>query len=97
MTTLTSASTFAEVEAEYLDNADYAEAGSRTKALAFATACRYLLLLLPKRTEKGGPGGAATEYDPTVLERQLNTAQRYASASAAGGGYRHVDFSEFRD
>jgi hypothetical protein len=43
MSTLSSASTFDQVWASFLDNASYEEDDSRTKALAFKTACIFLL------------------------------------------------------
>ena len=36
------------------DNADYAETGSVTKAKAFETACRRLVVLLPSEIQGGG-------------------------------------------
>lgn len=47
MPSLTSASTLAQVEASYDDNASYAEDASVAKAKAFVTACRILLRRLP--------------------------------------------------
>lgn len=43
MSTLSSVSTLAEVQAAYDDNASWQEDGSVAKAKAFATACRMLL------------------------------------------------------
>lgn len=53
MSTLTSASTDAQVFASYDDNASYEEDGSRTKALAFRTACMILLRRRPSLATRG--------------------------------------------
>ena len=47
MSTLTSASTLAQVQAAYADNASYVEDNSVAKCRAFITACTILLLKLP--------------------------------------------------
>jgi hypothetical protein len=53
MASLSSTSTIAEIEAAYADNAGYAEDNSPSKARAFITACRLLLL---KRPTEAGSG-----------------------------------------
>lgn len=97
--TLSSASTDAEVEDAYADNASYAEDGSVAKARAFITACRLLLLRRPSQASKGGPGGAALEFDPTLYERQITQAEQYIAVNntAAGSGVRYTDFADFRE
>ena len=100
MSTLTSSSTLAEIQAAYIDNASYAEDGSVAKARAFITACRILLLRLPKRARHGG-GGEEIELDPESIRSELKAAQRYVSTNAGvgagGAGVKHVDFAGFRD
>ena len=51
---LSSASSLANVQNAYDDNACYAEVGSINQAHGFITACRLLLRRLPKRVSKGG-------------------------------------------
>ena len=97
---LDSASTFQEVVDAYADNASYAEDGSATKARAFCTACRLLLLQLPKRAASGGPRGEELEMEPQSIENQLNQARQWLNVnvdSAGSGRTRYSDFSGFRD
>ena len=63
MSTLTSASTLAQVKAAYADNASYVEDNSVAKCRAFITACTILLLNLP--AEQG------TREAQLVRQRQL--------------------------
>lgn len=94
MATLTSASTLAEIKAAYIDNASYAEDGDTTKARAFVTACRILLLKLPKRASFGR-GLSDQELDLGVLRDELRTAQRYL-AGRGSAAIRHADLRDFR-
>jgi hypothetical protein len=83
----------------YLTNAAYEEEGDLAKAKLFATACRKLLALPLTRTAKGGRGGDEAELDPTVIERQLDSARRWIAAEAAAqdnSAVRHADFTDFR-
>ena len=50
---LTSASTDAQVWAEFDDNADFESTGSRSQALAFRTAIRYLMRRRPTEIGRG--------------------------------------------
>lgn len=102
MSSLTSSSTLAEVEAAYVDNASYAEDGSVVKAKAFITACRILLLKIPKST--GSRNGTAV-YGPDLIQREMATAQAWVTANdtsdasgAATGGpvVTRVSFENFR-
>lgn len=95
MSTLSSSSTFAEMQAAYIDNASYAEDGSLAKARAFITACRCLLLKLPKRSKHGL--NQETEFEPSLLRQELLQAQQYVNASVSGGGVRHLSVEGFRD
>jgi len=99
MSTLTSSSTLDEVKAAYIDNASYAEDSSVAKARAFITACRILLMRLPKRVSRGG--GEEIELNPERIQAELRAAQQYVNANAGvgdgGAGVRHVDFTGFRD
>ena len=50
MSTLSSSSTRADVEAAYADDASYVEDASVPKARVFVTACRLLILKYPRST-----------------------------------------------
>jgi hypothetical protein len=70
MGTLTAASTLAQVEASYDNNASYAEDNSPTKAKAFVTACRFLLRRLPAEGDAGEPPVARGE--PETMQAELD-------------------------
>ena len=83
MSALSSASSLDEIQAAYADAACYQEDGSASKARAFITACRLLLLQLPKRVSKGGRAqGEEVELDPGLLARQIDEAKRYLTSTA---------------
>lgn len=98
MSTLNSASTFEQIQAAYADNASYQEDGSAAKARAFITACRLLLLKLPKRVSKGGKSqGEEIELDPRLLAEQIGEAKRYLSeANIATAPPRCYSLENFR-
>lgn len=103
MSTLTSASTLAQVRAAYMDGASYAEDASPSKCKAFITACRFLLLMMPKRASHGGRQGEEIEIDPSVIQEEKEAAENWLSGNdptgsgSAGGGIVHVDFNGFRE
>ena len=80
MATLSSNSTDAEVWAAYDDNASYEEDGSRTKALAFVTACRILRRRLPLSAGRG-PQTVTRES----LDAEIATARAWLDGSRKGG------------
>ena len=96
--TLTSASTIAQIVAAYMDNMSYEEDASTTKALAFKTACRGILVKRPRRVSFGGE---EVELDLALVQKQLEEASTWlagaAELSSGGSGYLHPDLSEFRD
>ncbi len=96
---LSSASTYEEIKAAYLDNASYLEDGSAVKARVFITACRYLLLVLPKRVSKGGKSqGEEIELDPGLIQREIGQAQVFLTqANLAAAPPVHYSFENFRD
>ncbi len=96
MSSLDSTSTLAQIKAAYYDNASYDEDSSTAKASAFATACRFLLLKLPKRMAHGGRGGDEVELDPVQIRLQLDAARQWVSANQVGGSVKHVSFANFR-
>jgi hypothetical protein len=98
--TLTSASSNAEIEAAYVDNASYQEDADPVKARAFVTACRIILLIRPQRTARGN--AVSLEYNLELIKEQLQEAQRWLAANPAALGagnpaIRHPDFTCFRD
>ena len=101
MSSLNSASTLQEVLDSYAENASYEEDNSPAKAAAFVTACRLLLLLLPKRAVKGGrTSGEEVELDITVVQTQLQEARRWLSVNGlSADATRPVvyGFQHFRD
>lgn len=100
MSTLTSASTNAEVEAAYDDNASYAEDNSSVKCQAFITACRFLLRRMFSRSATGGRANQELEFDVNLIQKQLEDAERWAAAYSAGSGGGNVvvtSFENFRD
>ena len=94
MSTLDSSSTLAEIKAAYADNASYQEDASVSKARAFATACRLLLMKLPKRMAQGA--GEEIELDLGLIRQELNTATGWLSANSTSGAIKHVSFENFR-
>lgn len=82
----------------YLDNADYEEDASVTKAKAFITACRKLLAVPITRTANAGRDGNELELNPELLARMLDEARRWLAAelSASSGAVIHADFTDFR-
>lgn len=94
MSVLTSSSTDAEVWASYDDNSSYEEDSSRSKALAFITACRMLGRRLPL---------SATRDSQTITRESLGeeivAAQKWLAAnpSSTGPGSTRVRFGDFQD
>ncbi len=93
--TLSSASTLAEIQAQYVDNADYASAGSTSKAALFAQACRILVLKLPVQSSKGRH---SMQLNAAGVQAELKTAEKWLAQknSAAGGRIVHHSFENFR-
>ncbi len=98
--TLTSASSNAEIEAAYIDNASYQEDADAVKARAFVTACRVILLKRPQRVGQGNK--LNLEYNLELVEKQLQAAQQWLATNPAAQGatnpsIRHPDFTYYRD
>jgi hypothetical protein len=100
MSTLNSASSLAEIKAAYFDNASYSEDADVAKARAFITACRCLLMKIPRRVARGGPASEEIEMEPRLLMDQIAEAKKWltdnAPSSASDGAVRFSDFSNFR-
>jgi len=100
MSSLSAASSFDDILDSYLTNASYEEDASTTKAAAFITACR-MLLLMPKRA---GTGSRATvEMDVEQINQQLKAARDFVAANPAStdtltrGGSRSFSMENFYD
>ena len=96
MSTLSSSSTWAQVKAAYDDNASYEEDGSASKARAFVTACRIILRRLASRAANGDQ---EVEFDPKLIQSELNAARQYvatADPATHTGGVTFASFEDFR-
>lgn len=95
MSSLTSASTDAQVWAAYDDAASYEEDGSRAKALAFTTAAR---ILLRRRPASATFGSRTFTFDERLIREELQAAQDWLDRNPAttAGRVRYADLSEFR-
>jgi hypothetical protein len=95
--TLNSASSRDEVLAAYLDAACYAEVNDAALCRQFITACRCLLLILPKRAVHGQGQAEQIETSPELLQQQIVDARRWLSSNdAATPQTTFSDFSNFR-
>ena len=94
MSALSSFSTDAEVWESYDNNASYQEDGSRTKALAFITACRFLRRRLPISAGRDGQSVSRES-----LAEEVDQANRWLAANpgASGAGSLRVRFGNFED
>ncbi len=72
---LDSASTYADIEAEYRDTAGYRLSGSASLAMRHAVAIRFLLLALPSNSVKGAN---QVSYSMSLLKDELEAAEAFA-------------------
>lgn len=98
MSTLTSSSTFAQVEAEYDNNASYEEDASTSKARAFITALRILIRRVPEESRNAG---SSVRYNIAQLREELAEARAWLAANDDAAtdpdsGNRFFTFAEFR-
>jgi len=102
---ITSDSTPAEIEAEYLDCLSYdTPPGDTAKCQRFIDACRAILLRRPARMARNAAGGGSQDltWDLESVRLQHDEAKRWlafsADANAAtGGGVSFGSFQNFRD
>ena len=87
MSTLSSSSTDAEVEAAYDDSASYLEDESTAKAMAHVTAGTILLRRLASEMRQGS---TQLRYEPKLVQDSVALARAYAVASGATGSPRVV-------
>jgi hypothetical protein len=88
--------TLATAQAAYLDNADYDESASVSKAKAFRTACRQLIVLLPSSAMRGAGSNQQTiGFRIDEVRRQLEVVEAWLAISDTDGGASviHPDFS----
>lgn len=86
--------TFAQAQTAYLDNAGYDGAsGSVAMAKAFRTACRQLLVLLPKVSQQGANN--QLQLSPDLVKKALDDCTTWLASnddgSAGGSGSTSVD------
>lgn len=98
MAAITSSSTYAQVQAAYLDNVGYAEDDSPSKAKAFITACRALLLHLPKQSAHGS---SSTSFNPDLIQKEMVEAREWLSvndttSSTSAPKHRYISLGGFR-
>lgn len=94
MSTLTSSSTLAQIEAAYADNASYAEDDSLAKAKLFETACRLLIFKLPRSAGHGDAQVTLNDLRDELRDVQSWIAQK--GSNTTNPGVIHADFTEFR-
>lgn len=94
---ITSASTEAQITAQYLDNSLFENPASVTKAWAFVEACRAML---QRGIVSSEHAGEKIEFDPKVILQMLNEAKAWigvnGTVAAGGSGVKHADFAGFR-
>ena len=78
MSSLSSSSTLTEIQNAYVDNASYAEDGSVSKAKAFITACRILLLKLPA---EAGTRESHVRLSPDLISKEMAEARAWLQAN----------------
>jgi hypothetical protein len=94
MSTLTSSSTDAQVWAAYDDNGSYWEDSSRTKALAFQSACIILARRLPM---SAGRDGQSISRESLLEQQRKAEAWLAANPGSSGSGSTRVRFGDFQD
>lgn len=91
MSTLTSASTDAQVKAALENNASFIEDSSASKARAYITAAT---IWLSRKPTSMGRDGNSLALSHEHVYRTMQLAMSYnAQASSAGGGVRHFTTS----
>lgn len=78
---ITASSTVDDARTEFLTNIDWEETGDTAKAKLFVTACKALLVLMPKETRKSRQGWA---YDVSEIRRMMQAASGFVAVSAGG-------------
>lgn len=96
--TISSASTFSEIEDEYLDTLSYEREGSVSKAFRHAEACSALRLKRPNTATKGSN---SVSYSVESLEAAAKAALAYArgndNTNTGGSSFVRASFRNLRD
>jgi len=90
------AATLDQIIDALLDNADFEETSSTTKAAAFVTAAKRYLILMPANASDSGTSQA---MNPAQVERMMQRAQAMIAAAtpnAGGGSVRYFGFTQGR-
>lgn len=86
--------TYATAITAYLDNADFEESQSLTKAKAFVTACVQLSVLMPSSASSQGQ---SQSIDTAQIAANKDRALNYIAANSQGASVRFVSFyGDFR-
>lgn len=99
MSSLSSSSTLADIEAAYDDNASYAEDNSAGKAKAFVTACRLLIRRYPKMS---AGERASLALSPDLIQKEMADALAWlathdtSAAATDGPRVTRVDLRDTR-
>ena len=90
-------STFADVKAQYQDNAGYDITGSVSSARLFIEAIRHLRGVVRAQRATGVDGGG--EFEMATLDQEMKDAREYVrdNASSTTGVMIHTDMRRFRD
>jgi hypothetical protein len=96
MATLSSNSTDAEVWAAYDDNASYEADCSRTKALAFVSACRILRRRLPLSAGRGPQTVTRESLDAEISAARAWLDAHPGTTGSGRGRVRYVSMKNFR-
>lgn len=86
--------TLAAAKTAYLANADYADFTDTTKAKAFVSACRALMLLLPSKSMEFQ---RSAEFSLSNLKTELEKAEAFIVAKDPGGSVTYADTRDFRE
>lgn len=90
------AATLDQILDALLDNADFEESESTSKAAAFVTAAKRYLILMPASASDSGTSQA---MNPAQVERMMQRAQAMIAAKTANsgsGGVRYFGFDQGR-
>lgn len=87
------AATYDQAADAYLDNADFEEASSLTKAKAFVTACIRLMVLLPSSASHSS---TAQSFDMGQIAAAKDRALAYIAANQQGASVRFLNAGNYR-
>ena len=91
--------TLTEALENRLDNADYDDSGSVSKAKAFRTACRQLLTLLPVASMRGaGSNQQTVNFRVEEIRKDIESVESWIAINdtTSNPAVVHPDFSFYR-